>query len=80
MDINTSFSLEVLRLARIDAKAYGVKIPKGLTALPCGGGQWFVQGHGDPGIYVSAGNGYEARAKYIEAKINEAHPQLEQSA
>lgn len=75
-DINIAFSLELLRSARRDAKAYGVKLPAGLVALQSGRDQWFVQGKDDRGMYVSGDNAFEARANYISRKIEEAHPQL----
>lgn len=77
MTIDVAFSLELLRLARQDAKAYGVKIPAGLVALRSGSrDQWFVQGKADAGEYVDGSNAFEARAKYILTKLYEAHPQL----
>lgn len=77
MDINLVFSLELLRSARRDAKAYGVKLASGLVALQSGRDQWFVQGNGgDAGEYVSGSNAYEARANYISRKIDQANPQL----
>lgn len=77
MDINIGFSLELLRGARRDAKAYNVEIPRGLVALQAMRDQWFVQGKDDAGEYVSGDNAYEARANYIIRKIDQAHPQLE---
>lgn len=77
MSYNTDFSRELLRLARQDAKSFGVRIPRGLTALDSGGDQWFVQGHDDPGAYVKADNAFHARAQRISAIVNAAHPQLD---
>jgi hypothetical protein len=79
-DPNVEFCRELLRLARRDAKTFNVEIPKGLVALRSGfRDQWFVQGKdGDEGLYVMGDNGYEARAKYIEKRTREAHPQYEQ--
>lgn len=76
MSYNTDFSRELLRLARQDAKAFGVKIPRGLTALHSSGNQWFVQGHDDPGDYVRADNAFHARAQRVWAIIYAIHPQL----
>ena len=78
-DINTDFCRELLRLARRDAKAFNVKIPRGLVALKSTRDQYFVQGRdGDEGLYVSADNGFGARAEYISQRIREAHPQYGQ--
>lgn len=79
MNTNTTFSLELLRLARIDAKAYNVTIPKRLVALQSSRNQWFVQGIDDRGEYVSASDAYEARANYISLLIRRQHPQLEET-
>jgi hypothetical protein len=78
MNMNTRFCCELLRLARQDAKAYNVTIPRGLVALQSSRDQWFVQGKDDPGDYVSGGNAYEARANYISLLIHRQHPQLEE--
>jgi hypothetical protein len=74
--IDIAFSLELLRQARRDAKAYGVAIPRNLVALESARDQWFVQGKHDAGDYVSASNAFEARANYISKLIDRAHPHL----
>jgi hypothetical protein len=80
MNINTEFCLELLRLARRDAKAYNVTLPRGLVALQSGRDQWFVQGAGgDPGRYVKGDNAFEARANYILAAIRDKHPQYDEA-
>lgn len=71
-DVNIAFSCELLRQARLDAARLNVTIPKGLVALQSSTNQWFVQGKGDSGMYVSASNAYEARAEYISRLINKA--------
>lgn len=79
-DINVEFCREVLRLARRDAKAYNVSIPRGLVALKSTRNQWFVQGDGgDRGRNVQGDNAYEARANYIFAAIREKHPQYDEA-
>ena len=77
MNTNSQFCCELLRLARRDAKAYNVIIPRGLRALQSTRNQWFVQGTEDRGEYVSGDNAYEARANYINLLIRRQHPQLE---
>ena len=37
----------------------------------------YVKAKNDDGLYVSGDNAYEARSHYIEKRIREAHPQLE---
>jgi len=59
----------LLRNARKEAKEQSVAIPKGITALSDGNGQWFMEADGVTGVYVSADCGYEARAKYIHQII-----------
>lgn len=76
MNDSRSFSLHLLALARIDAKAYNVAIPKRLVALRSSRRQFFVQGVDDAGDYVDAGDAYEARANYIQRLVEKANPQL----
>jgi hypothetical protein len=81
MNTNTRFCCQLLRLARQDAKAYDVTVPRSLVALQSSRSQWFVQGKyrvgENEGEYVSGDNAYEARANYIWLLIHRQHPQLE---
>jgi hypothetical protein len=78
MNANTQLCCELLRLARRDARAYNVTIPRRLVALQSSRNQWFVQGIDDRGDYVDGDNAYEARANYINLLIRRQHPQLEE--
>ena len=75
MSLHTS--RELLRFARRDAKAYGVKIPRGLTALKSSTGQWWVQGKTGHGEYIKADNAYDAQVEYVNHLIRRAHPHLD---
>ena len=77
MNVNTQFCCELLRLARRDAKAYNVTVPRNLIALQSTRTQWFVQGKDDRGDYVSGDNAFHARANYIYLLIRRQHPHLE---
>jgi hypothetical protein len=75
---NTLFTRELLNLARIDAEAYNVQVPKRLVALRSSPREFFVQGTNDNGGYVTASDKYEARAEYINFLVRRTHPQLDE--
>jgi hypothetical protein len=63
------FCRVLLQQARNEAKEQSIALPKGITALSNGNGQFFMEADGVTGEYVSADCGYEARAKYIHKII-----------
>jgi hypothetical protein len=65
---NHSFCRTLLSLAREEAKEAGVKVPKKLSALESMG-QYFIEGEGIEGVWVSADCVYEAKAKYIDTLL-----------
>jgi len=70
-------SRQLLRFARRDAKAYGVKVPRGLTAQKSSTGHWWVKGKSGQGEYIEADNEYDAQVEYVTRLIRRAHPHLD---
>ncbi len=60
----------LLQQARAEASDKGVTVPRRITALSDGNGQFFMEADGVTGEYVSADCAYEARAKYINSLID----------
>jgi hypothetical protein len=69
------FCRALLRTVRTDAKAQGVAIPKGLTALSSDIGtreQWFIEAkENSPQVYVKGDCAFEARANYISSLLRD---------
>jgi hypothetical protein len=64
------FCRTMLRLAREEAKAQAVEVPKNLTAISADKRQYFVEMDGRSGEYVAADCSYDARAKFIHGLID----------
>jgi hypothetical protein len=70
MSRDIMFCQIMLRTLRFEAKAKGVKLPKHMTALKSGVGNWYlVEASGGFRQEVCAANAYDARCKAIEKLI-----------
>lgn len=64
------FCLVLLAQARDEARNKAVLLPRRITALSDGNGQYFMEAEGMEGRWVSACCSYEARAKLIRLLID----------
>lgn len=70
MNQDIQFCRLMLQTLRTEAKAKGVNIPKRMTALKSGCGDWYlVEARGGFRQEVCAHNAYNARCKVIEKMI-----------
>jgi hypothetical protein len=69
-NVDVEFSRTELRVLRDEAKATGTKIPKGMTALKVGMGDWYlVEGRGGFRLEVCAHNAYDAKCEAIKSLL-----------